>query len=406
MVVPGPSGRPSDSTSGNALGIVPAAQPPLWRDERFWKVFFQVVAVIVVASVLAIALTNMNRNLALQGRNFNFAFLTQVAGFNIGESILPFTRSDSYLYAFFVGFVNTLRLIFVAIPFATILGLVAGIASFSSNWLLRKLSLLYVEVMRNIPILLVLFIWYFVVFFGITGTEDLTQASPLLLLSKKGIWIPWPAPTAMAWASFALLGGGAIAAFLISRWRTKIMTEQGDPGKNQLYMLLGLGVAGLLIFFFGLGWRFPGGPDSNSVTGGLKASLEYSAMLMALAAHTGAFIAEVVRAGIQSVSKGQWEASRASGLSQMQTMQLVVIPQALRVIVPSLNSQYITLNKNSSLALAIGYPEIFSVSQTTLNQAGRAVEILLLLTVTFLLLNLITSFIMNRINAAVQFTER
>jgi general L-amino acid transport system permease protein len=146
--------------------------------------------------------------------------------------------------------------------------------------------------------------------------------------------------------------------------------------------------------------------DSNNVTGGLKATLEYSAMLMALGAHTGAFIAEIVRAGVQSVTQGQWEAARATGLTNMQAMRLVVLPQALRVIVPSLNSQYITLNKNSALALAIGYPEIFSISQTTLNQAGRAVEILLLLTITFLLLNSVTSFIMNRINAAVQLNER
>ena len=387
-------------------GTPGTTKPPIWRDDRFWKIVFQLLAVAVVVTVLSIALTNMTRNLAIQGRNFNFAFLSQVSGFNIGESIIPFDRSKSYLYAFFVGFINTLRLILIAIPLATVFGVFAGIVSFSDNWLLRKLSLLYVEVMRNIPILLVLFIWYFVIFFGVTGSEDLTQVSPFLLLSKKGIWIPWPAATTASFASAAVLGVGAIAAFFLSRWRTKIMAEQGASGKNQLYVLLGLGIAGLLIFFFGLGWQFPGGEDSNNVTGGLKASLEYSAMLMALAAHTGAFIAEVVRAGIQSVSKGQWEASRAAGLSQMQTMQLVVLPQALRVIVPSLNSQYITLNKNSSLALAIGYPEIFSVSQTTLNQAGRAVEILLLLTLTFLLLNLVTSFVMNRINAMVQFSER
>jgi general L-amino acid transport system permease protein len=196
-----------------------------------------------VATVISIALTNMTRNLANQGRGLNFTFLSQVAGFNIGESILPFDRSQSYFYAFVVGFVNTLRLILVAIPLATVFGLIAGIASFSSNWLLRKLSLLYVEVMRNIPILLVLFIWYFVIFFGVTGKDDLTPVTPFLLLSKKGIWIPWPAPTPMAFASLALLGLGAIAAFFLSRWRTKIMTERGESGKNQLYILLGLGIA-------------------------------------------------------------------------------------------------------------------------------------------------------------------
>ncbi|NJM58677.1 MAG: ABC transporter permease subunit [Synechococcales cyanobacterium RU_4_20] len=183
------------------------------------------------------------------------------------------------------------------------------------------------------------------------------------------------------------------------------MTEQGASGQPQLYALLGMGAIGLLIFAFGLGWQVPQ-VEGTKVSGGLKASLEYSAMLMALAAHTGAFIAEVVRAGIQSVSRGQWEAARAMGLSNGQVMRLVVVPQSLRVIVPSLNSQYITLNKNSSLALAIGYPEIFSVSQTTLNQTGRAVEILILLTIVFLLLNFLTSFVMNWINGLVQIEER
>ncbi len=392
---------PADRWQPHALR---SAKPPLWRDERFWKILFQVLAVVIVGSLLAIAITNLNRNLAQQGRSFEFGFLGNAAGFNIGEAIVPFTRDDPYWWGFAVGLINTIRLILLAIPLATVFGVIAGVASFSSNWLLRKLSLLYVEVMRNLPILLVLFIWYFVVFFGLSEKDAVTQLSSALAISKKGIWVPWPAsPNAGLWA--LVLVALAIAATLLWRWRIKIMTEQAVSGQPQLYGLLGMGVVGLLIFFFGLGWQIPQVEGTN-VDRGLKATLEYSAMLMALAAHTGAFIAEVVRGGIQSVSKGQWEAARAMGLGNTQVMRLVVLPQSLRVIVPSLNSQYITLNKNSSLALAIGYPEIFSISQTTLNQTGRAVEILLLVTIVFLILNFLTSLIMNRINTLVQIQER
>lgn len=386
------------------------SKPPIWRDDRFWKIFFQILAIVIVGTVLAIAITNMNRNLAQQGRTFEFGFLTNASGFNIGEipPLFTFNRDDNYIWAFGIGILNSVRLILLAIPLATIFGVIAGIASFSSNWLLQKLSLLYVEVMRNIPILLVLFIWYFVVFFGLSPDRDaaspIRQITSLLALNKKGIWIPWPAAEqAGLWV--LVLGALAIAAFFLSRYRTKIMTEQAASGQPQLYGLLGMGLAGFVIFFAALGWQFPQ-PDGNNVTGGMRITLEYGAMLMALAAHTGAFIAEVVRGGIQSVSRGQWEAARAMGLKDLQVMQMVVLPQSLRVIVPSLNSQYITLNKNSSLALAIGYPEVFSVSQTTLNQTGRSVEILIMLTIVFLILNFGTSFIMNRINGLVQIQER
>jgi general L-amino acid transport system permease protein len=409
MTTPGePSGgsqpTPPNPTPLNPAPLNPMPKPPLWRDERFWKIFLQILALVLVGTVIAIALTNMNRNLAKQGRSFEFGFLANAAGFNIGEAIVPFSRDSTYFWAFTVGLINSIRLILISIPLATFFGVFAGIASFSDNWLLRKLSLLYVEVMRNIPILLVLFIWYFVVFFGLSEGAEVNQWAGLLSLSKKGIWIPWPAgANAGLWA--VGLGALAIASIFLWRYRTRIMTEQAASGQPQLYGLLAMGAVGLLILGLGLGWQVPQ-VSGKDVSGGLKASLEYSAMLMALAAHAGAFIAEVVRAGIQSVSRGQWEAARAMGLSQGHVMRLVVLPQSLRVIVPSLNSQYISLNKNSSLALAIGYPEIFSVSQTSLNQTGRAVEILILLTIVFLLLNFLTSFIMNWINGLVQIDER
>ncbi|NJM58678.1 MAG: ABC transporter permease subunit [Synechococcales cyanobacterium RU_4_20] len=177
MTAPGDPSRPSS--------LPQMAKPPIWRDERFWKIFLQILAIVIVGTVLAIALTNMNRNLAKQGRSFEFGFLANAAGFNIGEAIVPFSRDSTYLWAFTVGLINSIRLILVSIPLATIFGVVAGIASFSDNWLLRKLSLLYVEVMRNIPILLVLFIWYFVAFFSLSEGAEVNQISSFLSLSKK-----------------------------------------------------------------------------------------------------------------------------------------------------------------------------------------------------------------------------
>jgi len=200
---------------------------------------------------------------------------------------------------------------------------------------------------------------------------------------------------------------GAIAAILVWRWRIKLMGELGASGKPQSIALIGLGILSLLIFLFGLGWQFPViDAAGTSVEGGLRLSLEYVGMLVALAFYTGAFIAEIVRAGIQSVSKGQWEAAQALGIQQGLSMRLVVLPQALRVIIPSLNSQYINLTKNSSLALAIGYPDIFSTSQTILNQTGRAVEVILIILLTYLAVDLLISALMNQLNNLVQLRER
>jgi general L-amino acid transport system permease protein len=384
---------------------------PLWRDERFWRIAIQAFALIVVVVIGSILLGNMNRNLAQLGRQFNFSFLQNSAGFNIGESILPYSTNDRYWWALVIGFVNTLRLILVGFVFATVLGVVAGVASFSDNWLLRKLNRVYVEIVRNIPLLLQLFFWIFVVFYGLAPQATPTDPPASFLwagyISKKGIVLPWPTNTTTAWLGLLVLVVGAIAAIVIWRWRLKIMELQGSSGKTQLMILIAIAIAFLAILIFGLGWEFPRINEAqNSVEGGLRLSMEYAAVLSGLSVYTGAFIAEIVRAGIQSVSKGQWEAARALGLHTGLSMQLVVLPQALRVIIPSLNSQYMNLAKNSTLALAIGYPDFFSTFQTTQNQTGRAVEMILILMGLYLILNLIISLIMNQLNRMVQLKER
>ncbi|HEY9878480.1 MAG TPA: ABC transporter permease subunit [Leptolyngbyaceae cyanobacterium] len=384
----------------------PEDKVPLWRDERFQRIAIQALVLAILVLIGSVMLGNMTRNLQQLGRQFDFGFLKNQAGFNIGESLLPYQTNDTYGWALFIGFVNTLRLILVGFVLATIAGVVAGIASFSDNWLVRKLNLVYVEIVRNTPLLLQLFFWYFVIFFGLSQGAEIVRLLGFSFLSKKGVVIPWPANTLVAWLSSAALVLLAIAAFLIWRWRTRLMEETGASGRPQQMVLLGTGVVFLLIFCFGLGWSFPHLTEANAVEGGLRVSLEYAAMLGGLTFYTGAFIAEIVRAGIQSVSKGQWEAARSLGLKTSLAMRLVVFPQALRVMIPSLNSQYANLAKNSSLALAIGYPDIFSTAQTTLNQTGRAVEVVMLVMVVYLIVNLIISLVMNQINRTVQIAER
>ena len=386
-------------------------QIPFWRDDRFWRIAVQIFTLIVVISLFSVLIGNMNRNLQQQGRQFDFSFLLNEAGFNIGESIVPYTPNDRYYWAFFVGLLNTLRLILVGFVLTTSVGVIAGIASFSDNWLVRKLSQVYVELVRNVPLLLQLFIWYFGVFYTLSapssaGSQQPNQILGVAYISRKGLAIPWMPNTPTSWISLILLIFTAVMAIVLWRWRIKVMEEQGATGKPQLLALVGLGIAALLLLTIGLGWQAPTLTDAGAITGGLRLSLEYASVLAALVFYTGAFIAEIVRAGIQSVSRGQWEAARALGLKPGLVMRLVVFPQALRVIIPSLNSQYMNLAKNSSLALAIGYPDIFSSAATALNQAGRAVEVMLIIAVTYLIINLIISVCMNTLNQAVQLKER
>jgi general L-amino acid transport system permease protein len=361
----------------------------------------------VVVAIASFLLGNMNSKLARAGRQFDFSFLFSPAGFNIGETVIPYQTNDPYYWAFFVGFVNTLRVILLGFVLATMIGVVAGIASFSENWLLRKLNLVYVEIVRNTPLLLQLFFWYFAILFGLSPGAQINRLLGSIFISKKGLVIPWPANTPTAWLAFAVLILGAIAAFFIWQWRIKTMEEQGASGQPQGLMLLAIALISVLVFFFGLEWQFPSlTSDGTNVEGGLRMTLEYAAILLGLSFYTGAFIAEIVRAGIQSVSRGQWEAAKALGLHSGLSMRLVVFPQALRVIIPSLNSQYMNLAKNSSLALPIGYPDLYASFQTTQNQTGRAPEGILVVMMIYLSMNLLISVVMNQMNKAVQLRER
>jgi general L-amino acid transport system permease protein len=377
----------------------------LLRDERFWKIAFQVITLAIVVLILGYFLVNLTANLERQGTSFGFDFLGNPAGFSIGESVLEYRPNDPYGKALFVGFVNTITLVIVGIVLATLTGTAAGIASFSQNWLVHKISRAYVGLTRNVPLLLQLFFWYFAVYGVLPTPQEQLNVANVIIASKRGIYIPWPGSSAfLAW--LVVLVALAVAAFFVWQWRIKTMVEQGDSGQTQLTILGAMLLAGVLIFIFALGWQFPEAQEGGGATGGLRLSREYVASLTALVFYTGAFIAEIVRAGIQSVSKGQWEAARSLGLPSGLAMRLVVFPQALRVIIPPLNSEFMNLAKNSSLAFAVAYPELYSIANTTFNQTGRPIEVFLVLMATYLTINLIITLGMNTLNKSVQFKER
>jgi general L-amino acid transport system permease protein len=384
----------------------PQKTTPLWRDDRFWSAIFQIIVVAIVLGLYGVLLYTFNVNLNRTGLNFSFSFLTNPAGFSIGETLLKYETNDPYIWGLLIGAINTFRLVIVAFFATTAIGILVGICSFSQNLLLRILSQVYVEIIRNTPLLLQLLFWYFVVFLSLPKPREPSIIANAIFLSKAGVMIPWPSVGARLWWSVGILLITTIALMVTWRWRIHAIVRQGQTGKLQLFLLLAFALLGILTILFGFHWEVPSQSERGLVSGGLTLSIEYSAVFAGLVVYTAAFIAEIVRGGIQSVSKGQWEAARSLGLSAGQVMQLVVFPQALRVIIPPLNSQYMNLAKNSSLALAIGYPDLYSVASTTLNQTGRPMEVFLILMAFYLSLNLIITIVMNTVNRLVQIQER
>ena len=379
---------------------------PLWRDDRVLKLVFQVLIIALVVGLYGLLFYNLNFNLQRTGLQFSFDFLNNSAGFSIGETPIDYSPQDQYTKALWIGLLNTLRVILVGFVMTTLVGILVGVASFSENWLVRQLSVVYVEIIRNTPLLLQLIFWYFVVFLSLPRPREPLELPGPIFMSKAGMAIPWPPMTGTFWLGIGVIGAGAIVAYFLWTWRTKLMVEQGASGQPQLVGLIAIAVAGLAILIFGLGWEGPQQLESGQIKGGLKLSVEYASVFFGLVIYTAAFIAEIVRGGIQAVSSGQWEAARSLGLQPGLVMRLVVFPQALQVIIPPLNSQYMNLAKNSSLALVIGYPDMVSVAYTTLNQTGRPLEVFIILMSTYLLINIVISIVMNQVNRLVQVRER
>lgn len=316
-------------TGGEWLRVSSMGQS-FWRDGRFWRVAFQVFFLGAIALVTGLIVINFRRNLQQIGLPFGFDFLQAPAPFDIGETLIAYRPGDSYVHALGVGVLNSLRVLGLGIVLATGMGVTVGLGRLSSNWLVRQLATVYVEILRNTPLLLQLLFWYGAFFLQLPGDESAIALWGKLFLSQRGM-----------------------------RWGEQILL-----------------------------------------------SPEFGALLLGLTLYTAAFIAEVVRGGVQAVPKGQWEAAQALGLGPGLTLRLIIFPQALRIIIPPLTSQYLNLAKNSSLAIAVGYPDLYAVASTTYNNTGRALEVMVLLMVTYLLINLVISLLLNLYNRAVKLQER
>ena len=381
---------------------------PLWRDVRVLSALGQAIFVVVIIIVGAFLYGNVRAALQRQGLVTGFDFMRAPAGFNIGDGP-AFEPSESYARAFTIGVINTLRVIGLGIVLATMLGLVAGVARLSSNWLVAKIAAVYVQIIRNTPLLLQLFFWFFAVILKLPNVRNsLTLPGPIYT-NVRGIYVPWAAPTETfgLWRN-ALIVGVIVAGLVwlgIARWERRT----GRVGFAPLYALAAFALMAVASWFV-----LPSAPLTPDVPalrclnyqGGARMSPEYAALLFGLVFYTGAFIAEIVRAGIQAVSKGQVEAARALGLRPLLVLRLVVFPQALRVIIPPLTSQYLNLAKNSSLAVAIGYPDLFSIGGTIFNQTGHALEIISLIMLSYLTMSLTTSLLLNIYNRRVRLVER
>ncbi len=383
----------------------------LLRDDRFWKIAGQAIALISVIVIIAILWDNLTANYSQLGITFGFDFLNSQASFDIGEKVIDYSPENSYRQAYWVGLFNSLRVMIIGIVFATIAGLTVGIARLSDNWLLRTLAGLYVEIIRNTPLLLQLFFWYFAVFIAFPKLEENPQMSGPVYLTNRAIALPWLAtlPGFEIW--LILLTVGVLGAIGLWLWRDRVMLEQAQPGRQLFWALGAIGLSAILALIITRNLPFrldiPRLTADLQLEGGLQLSPEFAALVTGLSLYTGSYIAEIVRAGIQSVPKGQSEAAKSLGLQSGTMMRLVILPQALRVIIPPLTSQYLNLAKNSSLAVAIAYPDVyFVVASPTLNQTGRAIEAMLIIMVTYLTISLIISLFMNWYNQSVQLKER
>ncbi|MDY8107798.1 amino acid ABC transporter permease [Fulvimarina sp. 2208YS6-2-32] len=376
---------------------------PLYR-----SIAIQAVLLIALGLFVWWLVLNTSRNLEQANIASGFDFLDNRAGFDIGQSAIPYTSSSTYGQALLVGLVNTLIVAGAGIVFATIVGFIVGVGRLSQNFLVRLLSTVYVEIFRNIPPLLVILFWYFGVLSVLGGPRGIAENPFGFYITNRGLQTPSPIFEALAWVSVAVFAAGIVAAILLARRNTRMQLKTGER-KSILWPVLGL-VIGLPILAFvvtGLPATIDVPvPSRFNLQGGFQIKPEFVALFLALSLYTAAFIAEIVRAGILSVSKGQTEAASALGLRRSMTLRLVVVPQAFRVIIPPLTSQYLNLIKNSSLGLAIGYPELFAIGTTVLNQSGQSIEIIVICMGIYLAISIAVSIFMNWFNSKMALAER
>ena len=385
-------------------------RPPFYRDERVLGVFSQILVVIIVLGLGLFFFNNMITGLREKHSvAITFSFLTQTAGFDIGESLIEYSRERTYLRAFVVGLLNTFQVAVLGIIFATALGILIGVMRLSTNFLVSKIAAVYIDIFRNIPLLVLLIFWAQGVFLKLPRVADAIVLADAFYLSNRGVAIPWGIPTE-SWGTYLIvLAAGIIVGVVLAYFLREQGRRTGRMPLVTLWFIVTVAAVGLI------GWIVLPQPmtldiptlEGFNTQGGKILSQQFMALLSGLIIYTAAFIAEVVRAGIQSVSKGQREAATALGLTPAQTLRLIIFPQALRVIIPPLTSQYLNLTKNSSLAIAIGYPDLFAVAgNTILNQTGREIEMFTMIMGTYLSLSLLTSFLMNIYNRRIRLVER
>ncbi len=396
------AGSPSSipSNAGRAL----AAR---LRDPRVRGVLFQVLTAAVVIVFGAFIAMNTVASLRALGVTTGLGFLNQPAGFDISFSLIPFNPTDTYFRVFAVGMLNTLFVAALGIPAAMMLGLVLGVLRLSDNWLVTRLIGVYIEIVRNVPLLLQILFWQALIW-TLPPVRDSISFGNAAFLNKRALYLPELQFEAGMWIVVAAALVGALIAFGVSRWRHTQRDATGSAPYAWLGPLILVGLPLLAVFVSNVPWtvEYPQAGRFN-YTGGFQVPDTLVALWLGLVIYTGAFIAEIVRAGIQSVSKGQREAALAVGLTSNQTMSLVILPQAVRVIIPPTTSQFLNLMKNSSLAVFIGYPDIVAVfAGTTLNQTGQAIEIIALSMAFYLVVSLSISLLMNLYNRAAALVER
>jgi general L-amino acid transport system permease protein len=381
---------------------------PFWLDPKKRAILFQIGTLCMVGLLAYYLVSNTLTNLERQNIATGFSFLGKESAFEIGESPIPYSSANTYARALLVGALNTLKVSFIGIVITVFLGTIIGIARLSTNWLISKLAGIYIEVMQDIPVLLQLFFWYAIFYETLPSPRQALNPLAGVFLCNRGVAFAVPAAHPAHLYMFLAFIAAVVLAFFIRRW-----AKQRQDRTGKIFPVLRVSAA----LIFGLPlliWAGFGAPTALDVpeltgfnfVGGVTVSPEFMALLMGLVLYTAAFVAEVVRAGIQSVGKGQREAAMAIGLRTNQVLQLVILPQALRVIIPPLTSQMLNLTKNSSLAVAIGYPDFVSVANTTINQTGQSIEGVALIMAVYLMFSLSTSAFMNWYNKRVALVER
>ncbi len=394
--------------SVETLGSAQRAKVAPWNDPVIRGWVFQVVVVGLVGLLAWYLVTNTMDNLARQKIASGFDYLNREAGFEIGDSLIPYSPASTYARAILVGMLNTLRVAVLGIVLATILGTLLGIGRLSPNWLLAKLCEWYVEAFRNVPLLLWLFLFYKLISEAFPGPRQAINVLNSFFLSNRGLYFPVPiADPIHKWMGVGFLAG-IVVTYVVARWAKRRQALTGQPF-HTIYAGIGL-VVGLPL----LVWLLGGAPARMSwpqlkgfnFDGGTVIQPEFTALLLGLVVYTSAFVAEIVRSGILALHKGQSEAAAALGLSRGQAMRLVLLPQALRVIVPPMTSQYLNITKNSSLAIAIGYPDLVASVNVTINQTGQAIENVLIIMAAYLTVSLSISLFMNWYNKQIALRER